>query len=50
MVLPLVVVGLVWQWIYHPLYGIVNKALEGVGLGELPADGWPIPKRRSTPC
>ena len=20
-VLPLVVVGLVWQWIYHPLYG-----------------------------
>ena len=39
MVLPLVVVGLVWQWIYHPLYGIVNKALEGVGLGEF-ARGW----------
>jgi ABC-type sugar transport system permease subunit len=38
-VLPLVVVGLVWQWIYHPLYGIVNKALEGVGLGEF-ARGW----------
>jgi raffinose/stachyose/melibiose transport system permease protein len=31
-VLPLVVVGLVWQWIYHPLYGIVNKVLDGVGL------------------
>ncbi len=31
-VLPLVVVGLVWQWIYHPLYGVVNKALDGVGL------------------
>jgi ABC-type sugar transport system permease subunit len=34
-VLPLVVVGLVWQWIYHPLYGIVNKALDGVGLDGL---------------
>ncbi len=31
-VLPLVVVGLVWQWIYHPLYGVINKALDGVGL------------------
>ncbi len=31
-VLPLVVVGLVWQWIYHPLYGILNKVLDAVGL------------------
>lgn len=38
-VLPLVVVGLVWQWIYHPLYGVVNKALDGVGLESL-SRGW----------
>ncbi len=38
-VLPLVVVGIVWQWIYHPLYGIVNKVLDGVGLEEL-SRGW----------
>ena len=38
-VLPLVVVGLVWQWIYHPLYGVVNKVLDGVGLESL-SRGW----------
>ncbi len=31
-VLPLVVVGLVWQWIYHPLYGVINKVFDAVGL------------------
>src|SRR3712207_5838548 len=38
-VLPLVVVAIVWQWIYHPLYGIVNTILEGVGLEGL-SRGW----------
>jgi ABC-type sugar transport system permease subunit len=38
-VLSLVVVGVVWQWIYHPLFGIVNKVLDGVGLEEL-SRGW----------
>jgi raffinose/stachyose/melibiose transport system permease protein len=38
-VLPLVVVGIVWQWIYHPLFGIVNKVLDGVGLEGL-SRGW----------
>jgi raffinose/stachyose/melibiose transport system permease protein len=38
-VLPLVVVGIVWQWIYHPLYGILNKVLDGVGLEAL-SRGW----------
>src|ERR671916_2079974 len=38
-VLPLVVVGIVWQWIYHPLFGILNKVLDGVGLEEL-SRGW----------
>src|SRR4028118_2291572 len=27
-VLPLVVVGIVWQWIYHPLFGILNSVLD----------------------
>jgi ABC-type sugar transport system permease subunit len=38
-VLPLVVVGIVWQWIYHPLFGIVNTILDGVGLEGL-SRGW----------
>ena len=38
-VLPLVVVGIVWQWIYHPLFGIVNRVLDGVGLESL-SRGW----------
>jgi raffinose/stachyose/melibiose transport system permease protein len=38
-VLPLVVVGIVWQWIYHPLFGIVNTVLDGVGLDAL-SRGW----------
>jgi raffinose/stachyose/melibiose transport system permease protein len=38
-VLPLVVVGIVWQWIYHPLFGIVNRVLDGVGLEGL-SRGW----------
>ena len=31
-VMPLVVVGLVWQWIYHPLYGVINSAFDAGGL------------------
>ncbi len=38
-VLPLVVVAIVWQWIYHPLFGIVNTILDGVGLEGL-SRGW----------
>ena len=38
-VLPLVVVAIVWQWIYHPLYGIVNTVLDSVGLEGL-SRGW----------
>src|SRR5215212_8229810 len=38
-VLPLVVVAIVWQWIYHPLYGIVNTVLDGAGLEGL-SRGW----------
>ncbi len=38
-VLPLVVVGIVWQWIYHPLFGVVNRVLDGVGLEGL-SRGW----------
>ena len=38
-ILPLVVVGIVWQWIYHPLFGTVNTMLNGVGLDQL-SRGW----------
>ena len=38
-ILPLVVVALVWGWIFHPLFGPVNKFLDGVGLEQL-SRGW----------
>ncbi|MGJ8586101.1 MAG: carbohydrate ABC transporter permease [Marinosulfonomonas sp.] len=39
MVLPAVVVGVVWIWIYSPLFGILNRGLKTVGL-ESWALGW----------
>jgi raffinose/stachyose/melibiose transport system permease protein len=38
-VLPLVVVGIVWQWIYHPLFGVLNSVLDAVGLDGV-SRGW----------
>lgn len=38
-ILPIVVIGLVWGWIYNPLFGVLNTFLEAIGLGEL-AKGW----------
>jgi ABC-type sugar transport system permease subunit len=38
-ILPTVVIGLVWGWIYNPLFGVLNSLLEAVGLGDL-AKGW----------
>lgn len=37
-VISLVAVGVIWNWIYHPDFGIVNWALRGLGL-----DGWAKP-------
>jgi raffinose/stachyose/melibiose transport system permease protein len=34
-----VVVAVVWSWIFHPRFGLVNAILRAVGLGEL-AIGW----------
>jgi len=38
-ILPIVVVGLVWGWIYHPLFGVLNRVLATVGLESL-GRGW----------
>jgi ABC-type sugar transport system permease subunit len=38
-VLPAVVVGFVWVWIYSPLFGILNRFLKAIGLGQF-ALGW----------
>jgi raffinose/stachyose/melibiose transport system permease protein len=38
-ILPLVVVGIVWQWIFHPLFGPLNRMLDGIGLEQL-SRGW----------
>ncbi len=38
-ILPLVVVGIVWQWLYNPLFGPINKILDSVGLDQL-SRGW----------
>jgi ABC-type sugar transport system permease subunit len=38
-VLSPVVVGIIWGWIYNPLFGLLNTALRAVGLGHF-AVGW----------
>ncbi|MER7277308.1 sugar ABC transporter permease [Dactylosporangium sp. NPDC000244] len=38
-VLPLAVTGIVWGWILHPNYGVLNSILDKVGLGSL-ARNW----------
>src|SRR5918998_1042816 len=38
-ILPLVVVGIVWQWLYNPMFGPINKILSSVGLDQL-SRGW----------
>jgi len=38
-VLAEVVVAIIWNWIYHPLFGALNQMLRGVGLDSL-ARGW----------
>ena len=38
-VLPQVAIGVVWGWIYDPLRGWLNRALDAVGLGRL-STGW----------
>jgi ABC-type sugar transport system permease subunit len=34
-----VVIGVIWSWIYNPLFGVLNRALRDMGLGNL-ARGW----------
>lgn len=34
-----VVVGIIWGWVYNPIYGMLNKMLASVGLGGL-SRGW----------
>ena len=38
-ILSLVVVAIAWQWIFHPLFGPLNKLLDSVGLEQL-SRGW----------
>jgi len=34
-----VVIGVIWRWIYNPVFGVLNKGLKAVGLGFL-TTGW----------
>ena len=34
-ILPEVVIGIIWNWIYHPLWGPLNRLLDAVGLQNL---------------
>ena len=34
-VLPMVSVGILWQFIYHPTIGVINSALNSLGLGNI---------------
>jgi ABC-type sugar transport system permease subunit len=38
-VLAEVVIAIIWNWIYHPLFGALNQMLTAIGLGSL-ARGW----------
>jgi ABC-type sugar transport system permease subunit len=38
-VLSPVVIGIIWGWIYNPIFGILNRLLEVIGLGFL-SRGW----------
>lgn len=38
-ILPSVVVGIIWGWIYNPLFGVLNTILEGIGLESF-TKGW----------
>ncbi|WP_020576531.1 carbohydrate ABC transporter permease [Actinopolymorpha alba] len=38
-ILPAVIVGIVWSWIYHPTFGILNRGLDALGLHTW-AKGW----------
>ena len=38
-VLSAVVIGIIWNWIYNPLFGNLNKMLDAVGLDEV-SRGW----------
>ena len=29
----LIITAIVWRWIYHPKYGLVNQTLDNIGLG-----------------
>ncbi len=40
MVLSAFVIGVIWRWIYHPLYGLLNQGLKAIGLGGLATTGW----------
>ena len=33
------IIAIIWGWIYHPLFGILNRLLHEIGLGHL-ARGW----------
>jgi len=37
--IPLVVAGIIWGWIYNPLFGLLNYGLDALGLGQL-AGAW----------
>lgn len=34
-IMPMVVVGVVWRWIYNPVFGPLNTTLNQIGLGKL---------------
>lgn len=37
--LAFVMIGILWSWVYNPIFGILDGALDAVGLGSL-AQGW----------
>jgi raffinose/stachyose/melibiose transport system permease protein len=38
-IVSLVAVGIIWNWIYHPNFGVINESMRALGLGEW-AQAW----------
>jgi raffinose/stachyose/melibiose transport system permease protein len=34
-ILPMVLIGVIWRWMYHPVFGPINESLRGLGLAGL---------------
>ena len=47
---PVPISAILWRWVYHPEYGLLNYTLKATGLWANPPSGWATPCRPSSPA